>query len=146
MSAPICVIDASVLAARVVAGEPAYRDVRNLFNVLADRHTPLFVPAIALAEVAAALSRGAENAALAVSAAVELRRLPNLLIIPIDGSLGYNAAIVAAQWRIRGSDAVYGALAQALEATLITLDSRQRERVPETLPALTPAEFLSQFT
>jgi predicted nucleic acid-binding protein len=50
---------------------------------------------------------------------------------------------MAADHQIRGSDAVYVALAQQKRATLITLDRQQQERVPPTITARTPAEELT---
>lgn len=42
--------------------------------------------------------------------------------------------------------AVYVALAQALEAALVTLDYQQRQCVPDVITAYAPAELLRTIT
>ena len=54
------------------------------------------------------------------------------------------AAGVAAQHHLRGSDAVYAAVALRFGSTLVTLDREQRERVAEALTARYPAEALAE--
>jgi hypothetical protein len=60
-------------------------------------------------------------------------------------SAGTLAAGVAAEYRLRGCDAIYVALAYVEQAALITLDGQQRERSPATLRARTPAEALAEW-
>lgn len=54
------------------------------------------------------------------------------------------SADVAAQYRLRGSDAIYASVALRFGSALITLDREQRERVAEVLPAQYPAETLTE--
>jgi len=137
------VLDASVLVARVRRSELAYAEVRALMIALAANNMALYIPTIALAEVAAALSRSGPSSEQALAAVNELRRLPGLNVVGVDLALGNLAGEIAAHYRIRGCDAVYVALAQSSGAPLITLDRQQRERVPTSLTALTPAEALA---
>jgi len=65
-------------------------------------------------------------------------------MIPLDGTLAQQAADVAAQYRLRGSDAVYAAVALRFGSTLVTLDREQRERVADVLNARYPAEALAE--
>jgi predicted nucleic acid-binding protein len=71
---------------------------------------------------------------------------PYIEIVAVDEPVGVLAADLAAQYRIRGCDAVYVALALLRNAVLITLDQEQRQRVPPTLIARTPAEELASLT
>jgi predicted nucleic acid-binding protein len=50
----------------------------------------------------------------------------------------------AAQYRLRGSDAIYAAVALRFGSTLVTLDQEQRERVQAALLSLSPLEALAQ--
>jgi predicted nucleic acid-binding protein len=63
---------------------------------------------------------------------------------PIDDTLARQAVEVAAQHRLRGSDAVYVAVALRFGSTLITLDQKQRERAQQALTARLPAEELAE--
>jgi predicted nucleic acid-binding protein len=51
---------------------------------------------------------------------------------------------VAAQYQLRGSDAVYAAVALRFGSTLITLDREQRERASGAILTLYPAEALTE--
>lgn len=136
------VIDASVLVVRAVSIEAAYADCQSLIDAFVDREALIVLPAIALPEVAAALSRGTGDPRLAMTAVTELCLIPGLEIVAVEDSLANLAAKIAAVHRIRGCDAVYVALAQALDATLITLDRQQRERAPIVISTYTPGAYL----
>lgn len=81
---------------------------------------------------------------LAREFALALRRLPHLIMIPLDDTLAHQATIVAAQYRLRGSDTVYAAVALRFGSILVTLDREQRERVSAALTARYPSEVLPQ--
>ena len=73
-------------------------------------------------------------------------RFPHLVLVPLDETLADQAADAAAQHRLRGSDAVYAAVALRFGSTLVTLDREQRERVADVIPARLPAEALAEWT
>ena len=79
---------------------------------------------------------------LAREFATALSRMPHLVIIPVDNTLARQAVDVAAQYRLRSSDAVYVAVALRFGSTLVTLDRQQRERAQQVLMARLPAEEL----
>jgi predicted nucleic acid-binding protein len=145
MSPDAFVVDASVLIAAVLPNEPFHADAKALMQRLMDVGVYLSLPTIAVAEVAAAIARGAgdERLALAVAAGYSVR--PDLHRVAVDGALGDLAAEIAARQRIRGCDAVYVALAHREQAVLITLDSQQRERAPSSVTARTPAQALAEW-
>ena len=92
--------------------------------------------------MAAAVSRGREDADLAKEFAAALGRLPHLILVPLDITLTQLAANLGAQYRLRGSDAVYAAVAQRFGSTLITLDRQQRMRLQDVVPTRYPVEAL----
>jgi predicted nucleic acid-binding protein len=49
-------------------------------------------------------------------------------LIPVTLALAERAALIAAEHRIRGCDAVYVVLAEQLSDALVTLDPQQLER------------------
>lgn len=136
------VLDASVLVADARPSEPHHLEAHTLLVRLASEARTTLLPLIALAEVAAAISRGTGRPELARHLTVILRRMPHIRFIPVDEALADLAAELAAQHRIRGCDAIYVALAWRHDAILITLDREQRERAPSSITVRTPAEEL----
>jgi len=124
----MAVIDASVYIALVNAQEQAYARSWTWFERAKAVGEPVVAPAILLAEVAAAVSRGVGDPALAHRAAQHLRRSKVIELMPVTLTLAERAAFIAAEYRIRGCDAIYVALADQLGNCLITLDEQQLER------------------
>jgi predicted nucleic acid-binding protein len=58
----------------------------------------------------------------------QLARSEVIELIPVTLAMAEQAALIAAEHRIRGCDAVYVALADQLSDTLVTLDRQQLER------------------
>jgi predicted nucleic acid-binding protein len=141
--ASIYTIDASVFLNAFNPYEPEHEESRRLLARLQEQAMPIVVPTLLLPEVAAAISQGREDEELAHKFAAALSRLPHLTMIPVDETLARQAVDVASQYRLRGSDAVYVAVALRFGSTLITLDREQRERVVDALPAHYPAEVLA---
>ena len=137
-------VDASVFLNGFNPYEPGHEESRRLLAQMQEQAIPIIVPTLLLPEVAAAIGRGREDADLAHRFAATLRRLPHLVLIPLDETLAGQAADVAAQYRLRGSDAVYAAVALRFGSTLVTLDREQRERVAEVIPTRLPAEALAE--
>ena len=139
------VIDASVHVADARPQEPHHAQARALLAQVAAQNLPVFLPEIVLAEIAAGISRGTGQIALAQRLAGVLRRVPQFQFVPVERALGDLAASIAAQYQIRGCHAVYVALAQQRDAVLITLDHQQRERVPPHIVARSPADELARM-
>jgi predicted nucleic acid-binding protein len=138
-------VDASVFMNAFNPYEVGHEDSHRLLAMLQEQATPIIVPILLLPEVAAAVGRGQQDADLAREFAVTLSRLPHLVMIPLDATLAQQAADVAARHRLRGSDAVYAAVALRFGSTLITLDLEQRERVADVLLTRYPAEMLVEM-
>ena len=142
------VIDASVLVADIRPEEPHHAEARTFLQRAASEGWAIYLPAldsIVLPEIAAAISRGTGDPILARRFVAAVQRIPHYDILPVLRDLSELAADLAAEYRIRGCDAVYVALAQQHGATLITLDRQQRERVPPSIVARSPAEALSEL-
>jgi predicted nucleic acid-binding protein len=140
--ASLYTIDASVFLNAFNPYEAGHEDSNRLLARLREQATPIIVPTLLLPEVAAAISRGREDEDLARKFAASLFRLPHLVWVPLDTTLAQQAVDVAAQYRLRGSGAVYAAVALRFGSTLVTLDREQRERVADVLTAHSPAEVL----
>jgi len=140
--ADIYAVDASVFVNAFNPYELGHEESHRLLTLLKQRAVPIIVPALLLPEMAATIGRGRQDADLARQFTTALSRLPHLVLIPLDITLAQQAADVAAQYRLRGSDAVYAAVALRFGSTLITLDREQRERAAGVLVTRHPAEEL----
>ena len=67
---------------------------------------------------------------------------PNLNLESLTESRARRAAEVAARLRLRGADAVYVALAEEFNATLITWDNEMLQRGAAVAPTLTPSAWI----
>ena len=136
-------IDASVFLNAFNPDEQHHRDSLRLLSRLREQAAPMVVPTLLLPEVAASISRVRGDSDLALQFTAELERLPHLTLVTLDPALARQATEVAANYRLRGGDAVYVAVALRFGSTLITLDQEQRERVAEVLPTRYPIEALA---
>lgn len=144
--ATLYTVDASVFLNAFNPYEPGHPDSRRFLSQLQEQATPIVVPTLLLPEVAAAIGRGRQDETLARSFASGIERLPHLIWVPLDRTLAQQAVDAAAQFRLRGSDAVYAAVALRFGSTLVTLDQEQGERVKAAVASLSPQEALSPAT
>ena len=108
------VIDASVYIALINAQEDGHASSWAWLDQTISAQEPVMAPAILLAEVADALSRGMDDAEVAHHAVDQLQRSELVELVPISLAMAERAAAIAADRRIRGCDAVYVALADQL--------------------------------
>ena len=136
----MAVIDASVYIALINAHEPDHDRSWVWFEGVRTSQEPILAPVILIAEVAAALSRGVGNRALAHEVVQQLARSQVVELVPVSLALAERAAAIAADHRIRGCDAVYVALAEQLDERLVTLDGQQLERGASVAATASPGE------
>ena len=134
----MAVIDASVYVALMNVQEQAHTRSWAWFERVKRAGEPVVAPAILLAEVAAGITRGVGNPALAHRVTQQLRRSKAVELMPVTLALAERAAFIAAEHRVRGCDAVYLALADQLGDCLITLDEQQLERGAVVVDAREP--------
>lgn len=138
-------VDASVFLSAFNPREPGHEESQRLLALMRDSATPIVVPTLLLPEVAAAVGRGQGDADLARRFSAALSRLPHLVLVSLDIVLAEQSADLAARYRLRGSDAVYAAVALRFGSTLVTLDRQQRERVANAVAARWPREALEEW-
>jgi len=139
-------VDASVFLNAFNPYEPGHEQSQRLLALMRDAAAPIVVPTLLLPEAAAAVRRGRGDADLARRFSSALSRLPHLVLVSLDLTLARQAADVAAQHGLRGSDAVYATVALRFGSTLITLDRQQREKVAEVVTTRWPAEALTEWS
>jgi predicted nucleic acid-binding protein len=72
-----------------------------------------------------------------------LRALAFIQWVALDEALAARAAELAAGQRLRGADAVYGAVASQHRCVLVSLDQEQLTRLPPVVRTVTPSEALT---
>jgi predicted nucleic acid-binding protein len=136
-------IDASVFLNGFIASEVGHHESSQFLAHVRQTAAPVIVPTLLFPEVAATISRVQGDGVLAKWFAATLRKWPQLTVIPVDDPLAQQAVDVAARFHLRGSDAVYVAVAIRFGTTLVTLDQERRLRAAETVVSITPAEALA---
>jgi len=132
------VVDASVWVSRLVPQDIHYAVSRRWLAEQLANGELIIAPMILLAEIAAAVSRRTGDSDLAWRVILTLHQLPALRLVPIDVRLGQEAARLAAELRLRGADALYVAVAHALQLPLVTWDREQRERAAQLISVMEP--------
>lgn len=135
---PPVTIDASVFVSAFTPTEPAHQESKTCMLRLREQSVPIIVPILVLPEISAALSHGQGKPELGLAFVEELRNFPNTTFIDIDNTVATLAVEVAANHRLRGSDAVYAAVALRFGTELITLDKEQLARLPKVLNVRKP--------
>ena len=131
-------IDASVFVSAFTPTETAYLASKAFMLSIRQQAAPIIVPVLVLPEISAALARGQNKPDLGKAFFQELKNFPNTTFIDLDSSLVDLAVEVAANHRLRGSGAVYAAVALRFGTQLITLDREQLERLPKVLNVRAP--------
>jgi predicted nucleic acid-binding protein len=131
-------VDASVFVNSLSPDEDGSDERAEFISQLKRDGAAFIQPTLFLLEVVASVARKQDSAELAVEILTELNRIPKLTLVDLDDDFAQYASEVAAQYRLRGSDAVYAAVALRFGTELITLDKEQLERLPKVLPVRSP--------
>ena len=103
-------------------------------------------PTLLLPECAAAIARPTSDIGLANEVGSLVESLPGVRMVALELGLARRAVQIAIRHRLRGADAVYVAVAEAFNATLITWDQEMLARCPAAVTTATPAAWISQQT
>jgi predicted nucleic acid-binding protein len=137
MNAPVT-IDASVFVSAFVPSEPAHEASKAFMLHVRETAIPIIVPSLILPEISAALARGYGKNDAAKAFVRELKNLPNTIFADLDGNTALLSADIAADNRLRGSAAVYAAVALRFGTELVTLDKEQLDQLAGLLPVRAP--------
>ena len=131
-------VDASVFVNAFSPDEDGSDTSAEFLSQLQKDNVPLIQPTLFFPEVVASIARKQDDAEVALELMQELKKFPKLTFIELDDDLAEYASEVAANHRLRGSDAVYAAVALRFGTELITLDKEQLERLPKVLMVKKP--------
>lgn len=134
------VVDASVWVSRLVPQDVHHLTSRQWLEQYTARGGLCVEPELVLVEVAGVISRRTGEPHLAHQAAATIVRLPVLRFIPLDRRLGLIATRLAADYSLRGADAVYVAAAYHLKIPLVTWDTELQGKTRGLIQALTPMQ------
>lgn len=123
--------------------DPEYATCHALLEALHTRALPLYEPWLILAEVGGPVARLLRDPMRGRIYADIVRSFPNTTFVDLDEGLAHEAAELAADYFLRGADAVYGAVARRYGCTLASLDDEHHQRLKAILPVLTPADALT---
>lgn len=137
-------IDASVFINSFNPYESGYEDSHRFMSWIYAEAQPVIVPVLLLPELAATIGRGRQDAALARQFVEGIYDLAHFTFINVDEAVAWQGVGVAADHGLRGSDAIYAAVALRFGATLVTLDQEQYERVSTIITTRYPAEIVAE--
>ncbi len=135
-------IDTSVFISRLSETEESHKISRDFLQALTGKSVIVILPTLVSPEISGSMRRLSGSPIVARDSLQLLRPLPNLNLITVDETLAAEAATIAAEDGMRGSDAVFVAVAQRFDAVLVSLDRLQRERSPSWVKAVTPEDAL----
>ena len=139
------VIDTSAWIAGLVTTDAHHADTSPFLDLMELRPIRFIVPAHFLAEVAGVLARTGESDEIIEREIKSIDSSGRFLVTPISVGHGLLAAEIARLAKIRGSDAIFLALARGLDRPLITWDKQQRERGAVFCPTMTPVEAMELY-
>ena len=120
------VVDASVWIAWLKEDDAFYEQARHIIQFLISSQERIYIPAIAITEVAGAIKRTSKNNEAAREAVLCVKSLKPEILIDF-GELEPIATELAINHGIRGADACYLAVAEITGANLITFDKEQQK-------------------
>lgn len=138
-------IDASVITNSFFSKESHHKESHELLKHIRDNQISVYFPEIVLPEISSAISRGTNDANLAIEFIEELLAIPSFNFIPIDREISFLAAELAARYKLRGADAIHVATAKYFNIPLITLDLHQKENAKLCVNTFTPKEVNCQL-
>jgi predicted nucleic acid-binding protein len=124
----VYVVDASVWVAYYLAADQFHDASERWIDAIVAADEAFFMPLLLRAELVSALVRRTGRPRFALRALSYVDELPQVNYEPIDEGLAAHAVAVAVERRLAGADAVYFALAEALDIPLVTWDTEPLER------------------
>ena len=132
------VVDASVWVGVLLPGDAHHAACRAWIGRQLATRTSLVLPAHGVAEVSGAIARRTGYPADGRQALATILATPGLQLVPIDVGLAQVATNAAADHLLRGADALYAAVAHALNLPLVTLDTELHRRATGFVRVIVP--------
>ncbi len=140
---PMYTLDASVWLREATPIDPAYHTCHALLAALLARAAPLYEPWLLLAEIGGSVSRLLRDPIRSRLYTEIVRTFPNTTFVALDEPLARETSDLAADYFLRGADALYAAVARRHGCVLISLDAEHHQRLGAILTILTPTGALA---
>lgn len=132
------VVDASVWVSAFYRFDVNHTTSRAWLQYAQEENQQLAAPNLLLAEVAGAIARRTQRPEVSLRIVERIVALPNIRLVVFDRRLASATALVAGKHFLRGADAAYVAVAEYLEAPLLTWDQEQLRRAKPIIQVLRP--------
>ena len=136
------VVDTSVWASRLLPHDSNHQPARTWIDAHIMNGGLFVVPLIFVIEVASVVARETRPPANpqveAHNAVRQIYALPIMRLVPIDQTLVDEATDLAADYRIRGADALFVAVARRLGLPLVTFDAYQLKQPSNVVVTIKP--------
>ncbi len=136
-------VDASVFVNAFNPHEEGHAESLQILAAIQERGDPVIVPTLLVPEIASAVARATDDRVGAMQYAHATAALPHVMLVALTPALARQASELAATHRLRGSDAVYLAVARRYGTTLVSRDDEQRTRGSAVTICQTPEGALS---
>jgi predicted nucleic acid-binding protein len=136
-------IDASIHINAYNPAETGTEESRAFLEQVIRRPWPVYSPTLLLVELTSTAARVLNSTEKGTALLQTVRSLPGQIWVPLDLQLAEFAAEIGAEYRLRGADAIYAAVAHKNRTTLVTRDRQQLDRLSQLLTVCRPAEALS---
>jgi predicted nucleic acid-binding protein len=137
MRTPVTV-DASVFVNALSPDENGSDESAEFISKLKQEGVVFIEPTLFIPEVVASVARKQDSTDTALEILHDFKKFPKLTLIGLDDDFAAFASEIAANHRLRGSDAIYAAVALRFGTELITLDREQLDRLPKILSVRAP--------
>jgi predicted nucleic acid-binding protein len=101
---------------------------RKFLLQLEKENSKVFLPEIIIPEITSGLLKAIRNPKTVYKLALSFRNVPNFSFIPVDKRIADLASWIICKTGLKGTDAIYVALALDFNLELITLDKDQLEK------------------
>ncbi len=138
IAASTIVIDTSVWVSWLLPTDSNHTVARNWINQHIQNGGSFISPTMLVIETASSIARVTNRLTFATSAASQLYTIPFITLVPISQSLVDETVTVAAQYKLRGADAIFVALAKIRDIPLVSFDHEQLTRPANVIATIRP--------
>lgn len=138
------VIDASVWTSRFIPSDENHAESHEWIESVRISRTKVVEPTLILPEIAGAVARRTHDSNLGNEVAASIADMQLLTLTPLEQGAASLTADLAASLMIKGSDAVYLAVAESTGFELVTWDKEQLERGGDRVPVRRPSDLLAE--
>jgi predicted nucleic acid-binding protein len=130
--------DASVFVNALSPDENGSDESAEFISRLKQEDVVFIRPTLFIPEVVVSIARKQDSTDIVLEILHDFKKFPKLTLVGLDDDFADFSSEIAANHRLRGSDAVYAAVALRFGTELITLDREQLARLPKVLSVKAP--------